>query len=910
MSSEPNKIYAEFATRGLDDVLKALTMIEDKVLGIEQKSKAVARMAAVSSKGTEGVASAASSAVHASSTMASANRQGNKTVANRAEADYRRFAKHVDSVKEVSSTMAGSLFKTQAEWHRKINLGIKATQEELVANPKGGSFETSPGARLRKLQAALGYRVDKDGAKVYKSPEEMRDVVADVGNLEKKNKRLLAAEQRKTRELKAQQSEQIANDRYAKGQLDKQDEKAQNKRDQDAKKALRQRDQDAKKAIRSDQGRREQFANVVYGAGVQGIQTGASIVGRAGQMAFNTVTNLGGGFSIDGALQENISNEKKAALLANKVPGGNRDKNKQEIIDWSKASAAKYGFDQSDTIDTLTKYVDKSGINTQEDFEKAKTSSGFMLKYAKAYGLSPEEVGSVAGQLKDQNPDLGTADLQQMMLDIQKQGVSGAVDIEDLLGSVRSITKTSTYYGGNQADNQRKLLAMAQVVSGSQGSTREGATALSNVSKDAIGHADAVDSFMNQSGFSGTFTKDHQISKPIDQFMGDVLQATGGDIQKIQYMGSDKKVFTGQTQRAFMQALQPFRKGKDEALAHGATEAQANKAGREAFDKRVADKSAARGSQADLDKDFASIMQTSAEQFAAAVRDLKIQVGEQLVPVLKDLIPPLRELTPLLVELLKGLAGLITLMANHPFEAAFATLGASITGEILKQIVAAKIGETIKSLIANGGMPVPGSAAAGASSATGAEAATVGLGTILGVIGAIVIQVGQIAYLFDDILNAFHRGSDQGDQVVKDLANGDTDKADKAISTAQGQYTTTNRVQAYGDIAQRFVTGVVNPGGFFGTYGTDLALSALGGTPSNQERRNDTLSAGTLLANDAVQKRLEAHDLVDVDAVKSVLTQTMTAAIQQSADNTKGIRQPTGFVFSRGPAPTTSPRHQ
>lgn len=408
--------------------------------------------------------------------------------------------------------------------------------------------------------------------------------------------------------------------------------------------------------------RRKLFASSVVGGARNA--TGALISGGVGLA--RTALQLGGGFSIQDALGSKMQLERRAALLSTKATDPSDRMSGAQISDRVKAASSSTKVDEEKLLSAWEAYADKTG-----DFKGGAENMEFFGKLSKATGADIEQVAKTAGLLRVQNKDLGPEQMKTMLMNVVAQGRSGAVDFGELAGHAAEITKTSTAFAGEQADTQRRLLALSQV-GVRTGSVSEAATMIANISGDASKHRDEVAELLGKD----TFNDKGQIASSPEQFLADIIAKTGGNRQKIMDLG-----FGQRSVKLFDALLPTYNAEEKKALQGGATKEEATRRAREKVLADMGQFTDAKYTDKELDRDFATVMSTSAEQFEDAVRQLKREVGDKLVPALVPLIQVLKDATPQVGKLLTAFVGLVQWAQANPFAAAFAGLGVSIGKE-------------------------------------------------------------------------------------------------------------------------------------------------------------------------------------------------------------------------------------
>lgn len=472
------------------------------------------------------------------------------------------------------------------------------------------------------------------------------------------------------------------------------------------------------KAAREDLSTRRRFATTVMGAGAAAGRNVARGLGRGASYLAGTVAQLGGGFSVADAVNERSQLERQSILLANKaiLPGGARA-DKGAIMSKVKASSIETGTDQAELLKAWGAYTDATG-----DFKGGEKNLGFFGKLSKATGADLGDIAKTAGQLKVQNKDLGEPEMKQLLLNTVAAGRSGSVDMPELARHARDITKTASSYAGDQAANQQKLLGLSQI-GVRTGSVSEASTMLSNISGDASKHHGAISALLGP----GTFTAKGQIAKGPDEFLADVLAKTGGNRQKIQGLGF------GQRSLKMFDALLPgYNEAEKKALAGGANQKDATAAAKAATLADMKQFTGATMTEESLNKDFAEVMKSSAEQFEGAVRAFKTEIGEKLLPEFLKLIPILQKLVPPLTQFMDGMIKI----ANWAMQNPLAGLAAAISIAFAVELGKAKIADIIKNILAGkgGALPVPGGSKPAFIPDGGVVKKALGLGVAAGVV--------------------------------------------------------------------------------------------------------------------------------------------------------------------------------
>lgn len=537
-------------------------------------------------------------------------------------------------------------------------------------------------------------RAARDAAKAaqQRTRAEQREMQQMVREAEKAANARLRIEQRVDREMAAMRRRQ-ERDRERVVRAD------ERRSEQEARKKASIAAKDANREMAS----RETFRRGIGQGVVSGVTKGAGAVVSGARATAGMFAQLGGGFSIADSVARQGALERNAIALSNSayIPGQNQRLDPKAIMAQSKIASAETGMDAGDLIEATKAYVAKSA-----DVKGGMENMGFFGQIAKATDTSAQDVAKTAGILRVQNKNLGPEEMKQMLLDVIMQGKQGSVEFEDLAKVAGKVTRSSAAYGGNQADNQRKLLGLSQIAIRTAGNPNEAATVLSNISSDAAGHSKDIKAVLGE----GAFNERGQIAKGPDEFIADVMEKTGGNLMKIQGMGF------GQRSMKMFQALAPtFNEAADAA---GGTPEQRAKAGRAAITQDMGQIIGAKYSQENLGEDLKRVLAGGSEQMEKAMRELRTAVGEQLAPEMLKLVPVLRDSIPALQRLLSSFVSMAEWASQNPFKAIFAIITASIAKEAASAAMGQAIGKALETSLGQKGGLVMASGAIAVTTAS------------------------------------------------------------------------------------------------------------------------------------------------------------------------------------------------
>jgi len=396
---------------------------------------------------------------------------------------------------------------------------------------------------------------------------------------------------------------------------------------------------------------------------------------------------IGGGFTTVDAVRNYIGDERTASIIANSayVPGERERPKDKAILDHMTSLSRATGTDRSKLLEGMLEYQRLTG-----DFEGGMQGMGFYAKAAKATGADLHDVSRLAGRLKAQNKTLGQDDLKKMMLGFVGAGKKYAIELPQLAESAAIATAGAAAYSGDQGKNQAELAGLMQIAMRAGSTHFEAATTVARMKDDAFRHRDKLASL-------DVFDKSGHIQGGASEMVAKVMQATGGNLGKIQDLG-----FNIRSNRMF------------EALAseYQREEAKQKGGGLTAIRKTMSSAVNAGFSEGDLESEFAAIMATSAEKIEAAFRDLQMQIAEKLAPLLPKLIAALEQMVPVFVTLADKMAKFAEWFGENPLMAMGSIIALSITKELAGWALSSGISKGMGALFARS-MPGVGAVGSG-----------------------------------------------------------------------------------------------------------------------------------------------------------------------------------------------------
>lgn len=571
---------------------------------------------------------------------------------------------------------------------------------------------------------------------------------------------------------------------------------------------------------------RGRMVEAVVGAGARGVISGLQRSASISTNLAGTAMQLGGGFSISDAVMREQNMRKEAAILSASTvlsgagPGSEHGRTftTDEVLSKAKAVGIAQNIDPSEVLRGFDEIKKLSG-----NLEKAVQVMPSVAKLATATGSDLSTTSKLAGNIIAANPNISAEDLDRQLRIFTKQGTVGGVEIEDFARYGNRITAGASVYGGDKETNEATLGALAQIARqyGSASGPAEAALGAQRFGTDVIKHADDLKAQgIEVSDGKGTI-------RDAQSIILEMLRKSEGDVLKLAGMGLGER------------GVRPL---------EGAAAIYRNAGGGEAGIKAV---------QAEFAKYTKGVSKKEIEEANKRVlaeqkveqqmQELRIAMGEQLLPTFKDMIPALKDLLPALVdvarigipaftelmntvaEFVKSNKGIIESISAHP-------VGALIAFELTKSFASAGLPALLRSLIEgafNGSKPpIPGVVGAGV---TGAE---------LGLIGvAAAIQGGA---LYDNI-SGVSGALDSGDERARKVSKMSPAEAAREIQRARGLTGGGAMGAAWGERLMTGINAVVGgPGAIIGQYAGDYASKAMTGQ-SVSERSLETISASRML---------------------------------------------------------------
>lgn len=606
-------------------------------------------------------------------------------------------------------------------------------------------------------------------------------------------------------------------------------------------------------------GARADFAGAVYGKSANAVGkvlgAGASLVGGA--------LAVGGGFGIADTLSRESKNQGTASDIVNSGrKNGQSRANSNDVLNAAKATSIKYGLeDPGDVLDGLNEFVGKTG-NLQKGLEVMDK----LAELSRATGSNFSDMAGAAGILAATDTTLDNGNIVELMRVAAGQGKEGTVEIRDMAAKLAKVASAAGLYGNSQTQkagessedfakrgrmaNVSTLGGLAQMsLAGGASNPAEAMTSAQRFTSDLAGNAGKK---LNAMGIETT--SGGKLRSP-EAVIQDFLAKTGGDVGKM------SGVFGQMGVRAVGGAAKVYRDAEDQQKGSGAD------AVTKEFDRFA--RAVLTAEQAKEDSSF-RVAQSDA-QLNSALGELRRTVSTELYPEFVKLVPVLRDFIvqvgPHLKSFTQNMLGLATWIGANPFAAAFAGLGALITGMVAKEMAAAAIGATIKQLLMGSAAVASGSGGAAGLTATG-----VGAGAIT---AAPLVAVAAGALMAKSLIDADVRGSEAGSftagGALADAENGGASgkaRARAAITKARSETSVVS-----------LLSGITNMG-----FNTAKSLITGGQNDSTQAVEKYSQGAAVLAQKDKIEKAI-GDNVIDKPSIASAIT----SAIVQGALASQGL---------------------
>lgn len=509
---------------------------------------------------------------------------------------------------------------------------------------------------------------------------------------------------------------------------------------------------------RDNGARRRELTGI--GKGIVG-RVGSDISGVLGKVASlgATALGIGGGFAVADSLRYQMSAE-TAATRASVASDG--EISKQEILKRSRSTAREYGVNQSDVIGGTQAFVAKTG-----DSKMASELTDFLTKVSVSEGVDIKELAGAAGLMKVQNRSLNTEQIKSMVLSAVQQGKLGAVEVGDMATSLAKATASSSRFAGDQMTNQRKLAGLVQIGMAATGSPEEASTAVSHLSDDILKHKSKFDAIGVR-----TLDKNGRITD-VNEIIAKSIAKTKGSPAKLREMYGDRSGRIVQALTSTYDAAEKTKKGSGEKAIID-------------YLKSIQD---AQLSTNQLDENFKQVADTAEFKVNRAFNELRMNVGEKLLPKLLPLIDQLPRAVDGVGHLIDSFLKLIAWVEANPFTAAFGGIGAMIAKALIAEMAAAAIGKAVEGAI------IKQLATSGIEQAAGGSAKSLlALGAQVALVAAAMVALGLII----DNIRGEQEKIDKKRNGIESNANDEVQRDLDQVSSLERQVKVGEKIESEG----------------------------------------------------------------------------------------------------------------
>lgn len=653
-------------------------------------------------------------------------------------------------------------------------------------------------------------------------------------------------------------------------QIRKESIRDQKRSDREAAKWLR----DGDRELRREQRASARFATSMLGAGAQGVRAGASRVAGITMGVANTVAQLGGGFSIAGALGKTTAVRGHLADIANNAimpddPENSKRRSVDELESKVRSVGIEFGIGSEEGANALDKFTSKTG-NLARGMELLRG----LAEMSRAGAGSLDDLADAAGDIFNNDETQSAKQVLDTLQGIAIQAGKGAVDMKDLATQMAKLQAAAGKFEGDGAKNMLAMGAISQIARREGGATTasQATTATASLTNQLYKNA-RIAGFKNL----GVSLK---TKEGFNRDMEDILIET--------MLGAEKK------SRASGRGMQDFDKlfgsAVSDASARRATlglekafkQAGGGQAGVAAVKAKLAEFGA--GGR-DLRKEYADKAKERMVESDAKLEVMNAKfeqaVSEKLIPKLLELMPAIERLIPVIVdgaakaapafiELITSISkfvnankGLIEDIAAHP-------IGTIMAAEVTKSIGSALLGEAVKNAIqsaivkGSGSLPLPGDGVGGAAAGAGSKGRNWGGGLLAGMVAGALTYAG-----FQPGVDAVLEGQTQGQRRAGEL-------------TAMIRQGGTAREAAMREVdAAKSMRGA---GGALvgGAAGVALPISSV----------YSAITGDTNFSADHIRKRGIAGEIVDSESIKRAIADAVREGAKQGLSGGGGPSKP------------------
>lgn len=416
------------------------------------------------------------------------------------------------------------------------------------------------------------------------------------------------------------------------------------------------------------------------------VSTARNTVGRVMQFA-GAALAIGGGFSIADSLGAQMRAEGKAKEISLNSQG---EVSKATVLHASKLLGAK-GFSAEESLNAIDAFVAKTGdvargleviseladlsLSSSADFTSLSRTAGMAYN-----AMTPEERAN-----------------KKLLMEIMRQQAAqarvAALDPKDTQNNWGRVFASSAQFKGGVSENAGFLGALAQM--SSIGGTSTDAAEATESAKSLALDIETHKKQLAKLGITDlTYGPKNQL-KDVKTVFEKLMVGTGGELSKL-----DEGGIGFRSLRIFQGPSKYYKQAYVDAKKEGMSDKDAEQAGLKAAMKMIDSIYSAQISAEQVKKESSERLKEVDKQLAIAMEDLKVQVGEKVLPEFAKLIPKLVQLTPYLIKFLEGMIKLANWMAENPWAAAIAAAAALMLSSIGSAFAAAAISALIGGALA------------------------------------------------------------------------------------------------------------------------------------------------------------------------------------------------------------------
>jgi hypothetical protein len=392
------------------------------------------------------------------------------------------------------------------------------------------------------------------------------------------------------------------------------------------------------------------------------------------------LASLGGGLAGASILSSEMQNEKDILYTVNasKNDKGEAQISVKQLTEASTRISNETGTDKGEVIDSVRRVQGKSG-NAQMALEL----TPFLAQIAKATGSKLSDLSDLAGQQVAQNPNAKAEDVQRIILTAIRQGEKGNIEIKDMAAYGSAVTAQSSLFKGDRTDSAQQLLGIMQIAGTAVKDAAEASTATKRFAIESAENNKERDkkTGLNKLGFNADGMDPNQL-------LLNVWNKTRGDAAKLKAMGY------GSESQIPVRALEGiFQSGRQEALKAGKSETEADSAGYAAVRNKFEELKPKdfQTEMAERMKQFGEIMNTTGETIQSVFNEIRNQLGDELLPILKEVAHWMKEHKGSIAAMVSEVGKWVKWAAENPWKAVIAVLGVAL----LKELAVAGIGAGI-----------------------------------------------------------------------------------------------------------------------------------------------------------------------------------------------------------------------